>query len=299
MRNLWLWTYIVLYFAFLFVLYRQEGMDPTEPLFIFFVLGVGFSLLALLFTRDVPPLATPVHDPAQEFVFLVAWLIGLATYLVVGRPYLDAVTAQPLHAIVIAAAKLLLFVAAPALALIFWRGYSVRDLAPVSLGWRQLRPALWMSAVILIFQAVFGRGLRDIAAAHLPATTLALAVPLTVIWLALEVGIVEEFFFRALLQTRAARLVGSEIAGIVIASALFGLLHAPGLYLRTAGTQEALSANPSLVSAIGYSFVITSVAGFFLGTLWARTRNFAVVVLVHAAADLLPNLAPTIKAWHG
>ena len=89
----------------------------------------------------------------------------------------------------------------------------------------------------------------------------------------------------------------SEIGGIVIASVLFGLLHAPGLYLRTAGTQEALGANPSLLSAVGYSFVITSVAGFFLGTLWARTRNFAVVVLVHVATDLLPNLVPIVKAW--
>ena len=48
--------------------------------------------------------------------------------------------------------------------------------------------------------------------------------------------------------------------------------------------------------AIGYSIVITSVAGFFLGVLWARTRNFLVLVLVHAAADLLPNtLADTAR----
>jgi membrane protease YdiL (CAAX protease family) len=50
--------------------------------------------------------------------------------------------------------------------------------------------------------------------------------------------------------------------------------------------------------AIGYSIVITSVAGFFLGVLWARTRNFLVLVLVHAAADLLPNMLPTLRAFH-
>jgi membrane protease YdiL (CAAX protease family) len=48
--------------------------------------------------------------------------------------------------------------------------------------------------------------------------------------------------------------------------------------------------------AVGYSIVVTSVAGFFLGVLWARTRNFAVVVVVHAAADLLPNVLPTLRS---
>ena len=47
--------------------------------------------------------------------------------------------------------------------------------------------------------------------------------------------------------------------------------------------------------AVGYSVVITSVAGFFLGVLWARTRNFALVVTVHAMGDLLANLLPTLR----
>jgi membrane protease YdiL (CAAX protease family) len=60
-------------------------------------------------------------------------------------------------------------------------------------------------------------------------------------------------------------------------------------------TQEGLQ-HPSLLMAVGYSIVVTSVAGFFLGALWARTRNFAVVVVVHAAADLLPNVLPTLRS---
>jgi len=63
-------------------------------------------------------------------------------------------------------------------------------------------------------------------------------------------------------------------------------------------TQEGLPAHPALWMAIGYSIVITSVAGFFLGVLWARTRNLAVVVLVHAAADLLPDFLPTLRSLH-
>ena len=48
--------------------------------------------------------------------------------------------------------------------------------------------------------------------------------------------------------------------------------------------------------AIGYSIVVTSVAGFMFGVLWARTRNFAVVVVAHGIADLLPNILPTIQS---
>jgi membrane protease YdiL (CAAX protease family) len=49
--------------------------------------------------------------------------------------------------------------------------------------------------------------------------------------------------------------------------------------------------------AIGYSIVMTSLAGLFLGVLWMRTKNFAVVVIAHAATDLLPNLVPLVKAF--
>jgi uncharacterized protein len=153
-----------------------------------------------------------------------------------------------------------------------------------------------MSLLLLGFQAVLGSGLRDIAAAHLSAAKLAIGVPLVFAWLALEAGVVEEFFFRVLLQARLTAVLRSELGGIVLMSLLFGLAHAPGLYLRSALTHEGLGAHPSLLMAVGYSIVVTSVTGFFLGVLWARTRNSAAVVLIHAAGDLLPNLLPMLHS---
>ena len=50
--------------------------------------------------------------------------------------------------------------------------------------------------------------------------------------------------------------------------------------------------------AVGYSIVLTSLAGLFLGVLWMRTKNLAVVVIVHAATDFLPNLVPWVKSFH-
>jgi len=169
-------------------------------------------------------------------------------------------------------------------------------LAPVAFRLRDIPAFLGMSALVLGFQAIAGRGLRDTLQAHPPAATLAIGVPIVFVWLALEAGVVEEFFFRVLLQSRLSRAVRSELGGIVLMSLLFGLAHAPGLYLRTGLTQEGLPPQPPFLMALGYSIVITSVAGFFLGVLWARTRNFLLVVLIHAMADLLPDLLPTMHS---
>ncbi len=48
--------------------------------------------------------------------------------------------------------------------------------------------------------------------------------------------------------------------------------------------------------AVGYSIVLISLAGLFLGVLWMRTKNSAVLVIVHGAGDRLPNLVPRVKA---
>ena len=124
-----------------------------------------------------------------------------------------------------------------------------------------------------------------------------LAVGVTLPWLFMEAGIVEEYFFRVLVQARVAALLRSEVAGLVVMALIFGLAHAPGLYLRPEATGEDLGAHPSMLTAVGYSIVITSVAGFFLGVLWIRTRNLLLLSLVHAVGDLLPNLADTTHLW--
>jgi uncharacterized protein len=71
--------------------------------------------------------------------------------------------------------------------------------------------------------------LRDLASAHLSAAMIGLGVPLTLAWNSLEAGVVEEFLFRVLLQTRLSAAIRSELGAIVFTSLAFGLMHAPGL----------------------------------------------------------------------
>jgi membrane protease YdiL (CAAX protease family) len=227
------------------------------------------------------------------YLAVIAWL------LVLGFSRIAHVSSEPWLSIAVLGMKLVVFVVVPAAFIMAAGGYKIAELIPFSLGWRALRPALWMSLAVLLMQSILGRGLHDIQEAHLPVWLLAVAAPLCFAWLIVEVGVVEEFFFRVLLQERLAAELRSPWGGLVVAALLFGLVHAPGFYLRTAATQESLGAHPSLLMAIGYSIVLTSLTGLFLGILWMRTRNFAVLVIVHAASDLLPNLVPWIRAFHG
>jgi len=289
--------YLALYAAMLLTMRRAGNFDVTEPLLVLAILGFGFSLAAWLLTIRVKPLEYSIKEPKKELAVILAYLVPVMAFITWGLGPLRAyVLTEPAHSIAILVAKLMVAVVIPAVIMQVVFGYSFRGLAPIAAPSRHVVVALGMSVLLLAFQAVLGRGLRDIASAHLPASTLAFGFPLVLAWLALEAGVVEEFFFRVLLQSRLSAVFKSELGGIVLMSLIFGLAHAPGLYLRTGLTQEGLPPHPSLLLAVGYSIVIISVAGFFVGVLWARTRNFALVVVVHAMGDLLPNLLPTLRS---
>lgn len=292
-----LMAYLVVYAAVLLAMHRVGAFDVAEPLMVLAIFGVGFSVAAWALTIGAPPLDCSILKPKSELTAVAIYLLPIVAFTTWGLDLLHRyIPADSANVFAILAAKLLVFVIVPA-ALIQWQsGYNLRQLAPVSGRARHLVVIVGMSLLLLGFQAFLGRGLKDIASAHVSSRLLWYGVPLTFAWLALEAGVVEEFFFRVLLQTRLAAVFRSELGAIVLMSLIFGLAHAPGLYLRTGLTQEGLPPHPSLLMAIGYSIVITSVAGFFLGILWARTRNFAVVVVVHAMGDLLPNIVPTLRS---
>src|SRR5271169_4811962 len=292
-------AYMAIYATTLYTMVRFGQFDAGDTLGIFAVLGVGFSLAAWLLTLGVTPLPYLIRKPQRETVTLLAYLVPLAVFIAYGFSAIHrSVPGEPADSLAILVAKLAVFVVIPAWFMMAQFGYTVRELVPMSTKTSHMLVFIGMSLVLLVFQSVAGRGLRDITAAHVPEEKLLFGVPLVFLWLVLEVGVVEEFFFRVLLQSRLSAALRSELGGIVVVSLIFGLVHAPGLYLRTDITQEGLAAHPSLLMAVGYSIVITSVAGFFLGVLWARTRNFLVLILVHAATDLLPNTLPTLRAFH-
>jgi len=109
--------------------------------------------------------------------------------------------------------------------------------------------------------------------------------------------LVEEFFFRAVVQERLAAWFRSEVSGVALMALIFGLAHAPGFILRGAGLHEAIGTTPSPLDSIAYAIVILSLSGIFFGIVWARTKNLFAVMFIHAATDLLPNFKEFVQTW--
>lgn len=291
--------YLLVYALVLAAMHLGYGFDVAEPLLVLLVFGVGLSLLALWTTRNARPRNITVKQPRQESAALAGYLVIVVGFITWGLPSVRLISAQPvLQAALVTLAKLLVFVIVPfAVWCVAWRyrvGEFVDLRAAISGHWR---PLVVVSIALVIVQAFLGRAWADLASLHPSGPELVVAIGLTGAWLFIEVGVVEEFFFRGLVQARVAALMGSEPVGLVVMAMVFGLAHAPGFYLRPAATGEALGVHPSILIALGYSIVVTSVAGFFLGVLWIRTRNLLLLALIHAAGDLLPNLADTIRLW--
>jgi uncharacterized protein len=193
------------------------------------------------------------------------------------------------------AVKLLVHVAAPAI-LLAALGAKLAPLFNSGVG----RPGFWppllvLGAIILALLCVVSPALSEIAALHASIATLAWAAPASFIWLAVEAGFCEEFLFRAVLQTRLEAVLKSEAGAVVSGALLFALAHVPGLYLRGHPGVDGYSTDP--VQVVAYTIAVLSPIALLFGTLWARTRSLLLIVLLHAAVDVLPNLAGFVHTW--
>ncbi|HMG46848.1 MAG TPA: CPBP family glutamic-type intramembrane protease [Allosphingosinicella sp.] len=68
-------------------------------------------------------------------------------------------------------------------------------------------------------------------------------------------------------------------------------------WYRAATGGAGWSANPLEVAA--FTIAVLSPVGLFFGTLWWRTRSLLLIVLLHGAIDLLPNLAEFLQHFAG
>jgi membrane protease YdiL (CAAX protease family) len=90
------------------------------------------------------------------------------------------------------------------------------------------------------------------------------------------VGLIEEFVFRGVIQTRLEEFLGPA-GGILLASLLFGIMHS------SYGTP--------------YEMIYTFLAGGTLGYLFYRTKSLSLVVMIHGFINiflfgLIPHLGP-------
>ncbi len=306
--NLWVLLGLALYGVSLAVLWRNPSFGHEDAIAELIIFGFAFPLLAWLTTLRAKPLTVTVRRSSAEMWLLFACLVGVSLYLVWGAALSETLvpanwlTSPRAKFFVVLARKLIVFVAIPFVLFrtVFgyrWRDFGLQFAGLRALAGNHLPVVLILSALILVFQYFLGGGAAPIRRGEFHAVQLVIGLPLCFGWLFLEAGLVEEFFFRALLQARLAAWCKSEVSGVALMALLFGLAHAPGFILRHAGLEEAIGANPSPVDSIAYSIVVLSVGGIFLGIVWARTKNLFAVMFIHAATDLLPNLKEFVTTW--
>ncbi|GAB3088976.1 CPBP family intramembrane glutamic endopeptidase [Lysobacter terrae] len=283
------------YAASLFVLSHTADFSLVEPLFLFAMLGVVFPLLAWVSTLKPQRAPTPLpeaHQLPRVLGYLAVFALAVLGwgFSAINTTFPD----EPAQSIVQVVVKLVTMVALPAALFLGFR-LNARATLPAK---RLLLVFVVMSLAYLAMQSVFGRGpitLRELAPS---AITLAWAIPACFLWQTIEAGLCEEVLFRRVLQEKLAIATGSQVAAVAWASLLFGLAHAPGLWLRGGHLMEGVAqATPAW--AIAYSIVMIAPAGIAFGVLWARTRSLWLIVPLHGMVDLLPQLAPFIRAWTG
>jgi uncharacterized protein len=306
--NVWVLLGLAAYGVSLAILWRNKSFAPEDALVELVIFGLVFPLLAWITTLHIRPLALTVHRSAPEMWLLFACLIGITLYLIWGTALSEALIPTSWLAsergqfFVVFGRKLIVFVAIPYVLFqaVFgyrWRDFGLQAAGVRALAGNHLAVVFVLSGAILVFQFFLGGGAAPIRRGEFHAGQLAIGIPLCFAWLFIEAGLVEEFFFRALLQTRLAVWFRTEVTGVALMALLFGLAHAPGFILRHAGLEEAIGAHPSAVDSIAYAIVVLSVSGIFFGIVWARTKNLYAVMIIHAATDLLPNFAQFVKTW--
>ncbi len=287
----------IVLFALGMAFWRRKTFPFGEALPVMLIIGVGFTAAVALL---VPEGTGTVPDSnAGELTFVLAYLVFVTILLVLGMPPWMPKgweTHFLKKKIFTGGYKVLVYVIVPLIATrLFWQaewatlGFSSGDVAS------QLRSAGLLFILFGGFNLLLGGAAAPIRARKYSGKQVALGFSIGLLWNIIETGLVEEFFFRAFLQTRLITLFDSPLAGICVASLLFGLAHVPGLYLRKGGESSPLGEHPTLLNAILYGILVLSTAGWFTGLLYWRTQSLLAPILVHAGVDAVASTVEFIK----
>lgn len=287
--------------AFAFVV-ASGDRDPVEPLLSLALFGLLIPAIVHFLTRGADPLPT-----TEE----VSWLEPFALLLLVGVIALffffsgrapgeiaEAVWpgSEPARMLVRAAFNIFFFVIVPFGVMSVVIRHPLSSFGWHSPFWRMLSPRHLAVLLIVgggmaafqVFVAPVGARLRE---AGLAMDQVLVAGPVVFLWLMLTAGLTQEFFFRGVLQSRAARLLGNEWAGLFLAALVAGVIYLPGQIARA----MEMGIEPGLFAA--NSVLIGSVSALMFGYVWLRTRNLLLLMLLNGAIALPASLIPVGRAF--
>jgi uncharacterized protein len=273
------------------------GGDWTSGVFIMAIFGLALSGVAWLLTRGAQAPRIEVKRPALESV---AVLIYLALYAVLFLGFGMTMARQafppgPEQESLVLGLKLFVHVVLPAILLIFL-GAKLGPITQLGLTGRKFwRTLIVMGLIIIGLVCVITPSLKTISGIPPTFETMIWAAPLGYLWMTLEAGVTEEFLYRAVAQTRFTAWFQTAWAGVFVTAIIFGLAHAPGLFMRGGPGVDGWSTDPFQV--IAHTIAVLSPIGLLFGLIYARTKSLLLVILLHGLVDWLPNLADFVETW--
>jgi membrane protease YdiL (CAAX protease family) len=273
------------------------GGDWTSGVFILAIFGLGLSGIAWLLTRDANAPRIEVEHPRIE---AGAVLLYLAFYAIAFTGFgmswaRQAFPPGPEQETLVLGLKLLVHVVLPAILLIVM-GAKLGPITQLGLSGRKFwRTLVVMGVIILALVCVITPSLKQISGIPPTLDIMIWAAPLGYLWMTLEAGVTEEFLFRGVAQTRFTAWLNSAWGGVILTSVLFGLAHAPGLFMRGGPGVDGWSTDP--LQVIAHTIAVLSPIGLLFGLIYARTKSLLLVILLHGLVDWLPNLAEFVETW--
>jgi uncharacterized protein len=248
------------------------------------------SVTAWITRQRVPAAEIFISEPAREARWALAYALfyigaSLATGLVIRagpHPILSAAGFTQ-DAVYVVAFKLVLLLAVP-LAWFLHRGYR---LSHVLAGWRATPGAILRVALAFIIGASINAShvaWLQVAVPKYTGTDLALRIGLALLLPLVSAGLPEEFYYRAVLQTRIERQWG-RWAAVLSSTVLFTAWHLPTRILLAHGVEGQAGQWGSVLLGTGLPVFIV---GLFFCWQWDRNRNLPLLVALHWGIDLLP-----------
>jgi len=276
----------------------RHGADLQDNLLKLALLGLGLPALTLLACCGLPPASADAPWRHAEAVLLAALLLWAGLMLGPVKQWLRGVLPEGhVGEVLNAAYKLAVFVALPWLLLRSSPGGVPATGRVAASPGQRLRVFVLLALLAWAVQAAMGQQFQrfvhgDYLQRHWVTGVLACWA-----WMSLEAGLVEEFFFRRWLQSRLEACTGSAAWGLVLSALLFGLAHAPGIWLRGGGAVEDL-ADTSLPGIVAYVVSTQTLTGLMFGVLWMRTRSLVLCALVHGMFDTPATVARFMDGWN-
>lgn len=273
------------------------GGDWSSGVAVIVIFGAGLGGAAWLLTQGARAPRIDVKRPALESAAILAYL-ALYAVLFLGFGMTWARQALPegqQQELLVMGLKLGVHIALPAILLVLL-GAKLGPITQLGLSGRTFwRTLIVLGFIILALVCVITPSLKQISSIPPAFETMIWAVPLGYIWITLEAGACEEFLFRAVLQTRLTAWFNSAWAGVIVTSLIFGLAHAPGLFMRGGPGVDGWSTDP--LQVIAHTIAVLSPIGLTFGLIYARTKSLLLVILLHGLVDVLPNLTEFVRIW--